>query len=116
MQRVLEERWKPKENPHLSLMSSKDLPPSDPNMLILALHKKLQRVCGHRGVGRDKRHTDNRKGPTIEATFLHRQLANAYELASKDGYRFPPPPKTRHGKVKTKALFDGPHWRDHVQT
>jgi hypothetical protein len=93
---MLEERWKP-----APIYEPSEPPAStDPSMIILSLHKKLQRVCGHRGVGRDSHHTDNRKGPTTEATFLHRQLADAYEKASKSKYNFPPPPHTSHGKVK----------------
>ena len=48
---------------------------------VRALHWKMQQVCGHRGVGRDSTHADNRKGPLIEASFLLRQLEAAYETA-----------------------------------
>jgi hypothetical protein len=102
MQKLLEERWGPKR--HSDSNDEKDADPieelpTDPGLLVLALHKKLQRECGHRGVGRDRRHTDNRKGPSVEATHLHRQLAKAYAQAAAEKFRFPPPDPTPRGKV-----------------
>ncbi len=64
------------------------------------IHHRLQVVCGHRGVGRDSSHIDNRKGPSVEATFLFRQLEKAYTDAAAAGFRFPPPEATRDGKVR----------------
>ena len=111
MQRILEERWGPKRVSPSKANQPDISEHKESNALILAIHKKLQHVCGHRGVGRDRHHTDNRKGPTIEATFLHRQLADAYARASADGYRFPPPPPTRDGKVKGLIRDSQEPWR-----
>ncbi len=102
MQQLLEERWGSKRisgsNDDTDADPMQSLP-TDPGLLVLALHKKLQRVCGHRGVGRDRRHTDNRKGPSIEATQLHRQLTKAYEQATAENFHFPPPVPPPDGKV-----------------
>jgi hypothetical protein len=107
---LLEERWGPKRLSGLSDDKEADATeklPTDPGQLILALHKRLQRVCGHRGVGRDRRHTDNRKGPSVEATHLHRQLAKAYAQAAAEHYRFTPPAPMPGGKVGVRC----PHLR-----
>ena len=97
MQSVLDVRWGGKHG-ELSSSNNQALNVAYWDS-IRGIHRKLQRKCGHRGVGRDRYHTDNRKGPSPDATYLFRQLEKTYADAANAGFHFPPPDATIDSKV-----------------
>eukprot|EP00292_Cryptomonas_paramecium_P010011 CAMPEP_0113692096 /NCGR_PEP_ID=MMETSP0038_2-20120614/18874_1 /TAXON_ID=2898 /ORGANISM="Cryptomonas paramecium" /LENGTH=272 /DNA_ID=CAMNT_0000613929 /DNA_START=173 /DNA_END=988 /DNA_ORIENTATION=+ /assembly_acc=CAM_ASM_000170 len=96
MQRILNEKW--------GNVEVDEVDESDPEAAIRFLHHRLQRECGHRGVGRDSRHIDNQKGPPQTAVALYKKLLKVYDNARADHHSFRPPVSTESGKAVWRDL------------